>query len=83
MKEFLTKYSITTHSIAALFATLVLAYASVPAFHDLVLNVYNLVPAGVQSLILAALGLYTWYRNGESPAPAKSWYQQQKAKGKI
>jgi hypothetical protein len=68
MKEFLAKYSITTHTVAAVFASLVLAYAAVPAFHSLVLSIYNEVPAQAQSVILAALGLYSWYRNGEQPA---------------
>jgi hypothetical protein len=77
----ISKYSTTTHSVAIVFASLVTAYAAVPAFHTFVLSIYNHVPACAQSAVLAALGLYAWYRNGESDAPApaaKTWYQQHK-----
>lgn len=68
LKAFLASHSITTHTVAAVFASLVLAYSAVPAFHDLVLHVYNAIPGKVQEVILAALGLYAWYRNGQKPA---------------
>jgi len=79
IKQFLTKYSITTHSIAALFATAVIAYNQVPAFQSYVISIYNALPKGVDAAILAAIGLYTWYRNGEQPVAApKTWYQKNK-----
>jgi hypothetical protein len=65
LSEFLIKYSITTHSVAAVFATTLLAYKAVPQFHDLVLAGYNAVPGKLQTVLTAALALYTWYRNGE------------------
>lgn len=67
---FFAKYSTYSHAVAAVFASLILAYAEVPAFHTLVLTAYNDVPAGVQQILLAAVGLYAWYRNGEvAPTP--------------
>lgn len=68
LQAFFAKYSATTHTLAAVFASLVVAYAEVPAFHAFVANAYAHVPAGAQSAVLAAFGLYTWYRNGEQPA---------------
>ena len=66
LKQFFTKYTITTHSLAAAFAFLVAAYAAVPAFHALVVQVYNYFPALAQQIVMAAFGLYAWYRNGEA-----------------
>jgi hypothetical protein len=80
LTSFYQKYSGLTHTLAAGFASLVLAYAAVPAFHSFVLSIYDHVPNGAQSAILAALGLYAWYRNGATPAAptAKTWYQLHK-----
>ena len=69
MNEFLAKYSNLTHWLAAAFGSLILAYNAVPAFHALVQQAYQAIPASVQSVALAALGLYMWYRNGQQPAP--------------
>lgn len=58
----MASHSITTHTIAALFAAAVLAYSQVQQFHDLVLSIYSHIPSGVQQFIVAALALYSWYR---------------------
>jgi hypothetical protein len=54
------------HVAAALFAGAIAAYAEVPAFHSLVVSIYNLIPASGHELILALLGLMAWYKNTQS-----------------
>ena len=57
-----------SHVVAVVFAGAVLAYAQVPAFHALVLQVYAALPAWLEQWILAGVGLYAWYRTSDSAA---------------
>jgi hypothetical protein len=68
IEAFLAKYSITTHTLAAIFVFLCAAYAGVPQVHDLFLKAYSALPGGVQQVVVAAFALYAWYRNGLSKA---------------
>ena len=67
--KFVANYSTYTHYVAGVFTALILAYSQVPAFHTLVQNVYHTIPAGVQQLALAGVGLYAWYHNGQHTTP--------------
>jgi len=57
-----------SHFMAGLFGTAVAAYAMVPPFHALVLQIQATLPAGVEDAVTAALGIYVWYHNSRSPA---------------
>ena len=61
LKAFFAKYSITTHSLAGAVATLTLLYASVPAFHDLVVSAYSASPAWVHKVVAAGFGILAFY----------------------
>ena len=50
------------HVMAAVFASLMLAYAAVPQFHALVLQIHALLPGWSQELLTTGLALYAWYR---------------------
>lgn len=60
--KWFVSHNVTTHTIAAIFAMAVLAYAQVQSFHDLVLSVYSHIPSWCQQVIVTALALYSWYR---------------------
>lgn len=49
------------HAMAGAFASLMIAYAAVPAFAHLCNSVYALIPQWGHEAILAGLGLYAWY----------------------
>jgi hypothetical protein len=51
-----------SHVVAGLFASAVLAYSLVPSFASLLNSIYALIPAWGHEVILAALGLYAWYK---------------------
>lgn len=59
------------HVIAAAFALGVLAYAQVPSFANLVTNIYNTMPTWAHEWILAAIGVWTWYKNTQSITGSK------------
>lgn len=52
-----------SHVAATVFAALIAAYAAVPAFHQLVVNLFKVTPSWLHEILLAAFGLYTWYKN--------------------
>ena len=56
------------HVIAAVFAGAMLAYASVPQFHALVLQIHALLPGWVQEVATTALALYAWYKSNHKSA---------------
>ena len=62
IKKFLADHSITTHSLAVVFAFLFAAYFQVPAFHDYLFHIYGLLPQFGKETIATALALYAWYR---------------------
>jgi hypothetical protein len=68
LKTFLEKYSISTHTLASGFATLVLLYAAVPAFHDLVFKVYSLMPSWAHEVVTALLAVYAFYHGAQKPS---------------
>lgn len=51
------------HVVAGLFAAAIAAYAVVPDFKNLVFHVYSLTPSWFHEVALAAIGLWTWYKN--------------------
>ena len=57
-----------THVMAGLFLAAIGAFGAVPAFHTLCMNLYRLLPGWAEQVILAALGIYAWYRVSRSPA---------------
>ena len=63
IKAWFAKKGGFTHVVAGGVGVLVLGYASVPAFHTLVVNAYAVLPAWAEQTAAAALGLYMWYRN--------------------
>lgn len=50
------------HVMAAIFTSLMVAYAAVPQFHTLVLQIHQALPAWLQELVTTALALYAWYK---------------------
>lgn len=69
MKDFLAKYSITTHTIAAVLLFLVGADKLVPSFHDFWTAIYGYFPALVQTGLSAAVGLALLYFAGRKTPP--------------
>jgi hypothetical protein len=61
MKKWLTNNTVTAHSIAAVFAVLVLLYAQVPAFTNLCNSLYTQSPTWLHEWILAVIGVLAWY----------------------
>lgn len=56
-----------SHVCAAIFLALMAAYAAVPAFHQMVNQIHDALPAWVQELATTALALYAWYKTTRSP----------------
>lgn len=56
------------HVVALFFASAIAAYGMVPAFAQLVNNIYSTMPEWSHQLILAFLGLYAWYKQTNKPA---------------
>lgn len=61
IKDYISSRTITTHSIVAGFTTLVLLYAAVPGFRDLVNHVYSLTPSWFHEVAVAAFGIWAFY----------------------
>lgn len=68
LKAFLAKHPITTHSLAGTFATACVLYAAVPAFHDLVVHVYQVMPPWAHEGLTAGLGIYAFYSGSKKQA---------------
>jgi len=60
-----------SHVVATVFTLAVLAYGSVPAFQQLCMTVYNLMPGWAHQVLLAVLGLVMWYRNNQKVLPVE------------
>lgn len=71
ISSWFAKYSVWTHVVAA-FVFLVGAFNYVPQFHAVVLQIYGLIPAWAQTVVLTAIALYAWYRNGEPTSTAST-----------
>lgn len=50
------------HVGAAVIAGAVTCYAAVPAFHQLVINIWAKTPPALREIGAAIGGIYTWYR---------------------
>ncbi len=63
-----------SHVAAAVFTSLMLAYAAVPSFHALVIQVHATLPGWLQELFTTALALYAWYKttNAKTQSPAST-----------
>ena len=59
-------HSITTHSLVAAFSTLVMLYAAVPEFHQLVVNIYAGTPPWFHQAAAAAFGIWALYQGSSS-----------------
>jgi hypothetical protein len=57
-----------THVMAVLFVGTVGAFGAVPDFHHLCLKLYHALPGWAEEIVLAAVGIYAWYRVSLSPA---------------
>lgn len=55
------------HVIAGIYLGAIAAYAAVPAFHQLVTSVNAMLPAWLEQLVLALIGIFAWYKNTQSP----------------
>jgi hypothetical protein len=73
LKLFWSKYPITSHGLAVLFAMVLEAYAEVPQFHALVMQLYNAMPAHTQGIITCVIALILWYKNNR-----KQWTTEQR-----
>lgn len=62
--DFLAKYRITTHGIAAVIAFCVAAYYQYPPFQQLVLSTYGHFPMWAKQIITVTILLWNLYRNG-------------------
>lgn len=65
LKAFLAKYPVTTHSLAGAVGTLAFLYAMVPAFHDLVVDAYQLTPSWFHKVAAAAFAIYAFYHGAQ------------------
>jgi len=57
-----------SHVMAGLFLMAVGAFGAVPAFHTLCMNVYQMLPAWVEEILVSAAGIYAWYHASHSAA---------------
>lgn len=49
------------HVVAAVWSGAILAYAAVPPFHQLVIDIWAKTPPGAREVGLAVVGLAAWY----------------------
>lgn len=59
------------HVAAAVFASLMLAYAAVPQFHALVLSINAALPSWLEELTTTVIALAVWYKNNQSNSPTQ------------
>lgn len=53
------------HIVAVAFTSAIVAYAAVPPFHTLVLDVWAKTPPMAREAGLAFAGLYAWYKQNQ------------------
>jgi hypothetical protein len=58
------------HLVAAIYLGAIGAYAAVPAFEQLVDNVYGVMPHWLKLVALAVVGCIAWYRNNQASLDA-------------
>ena len=58
-----------SHVVAAVFAGAMLAYAAVPEFHALVLQINAALPGWAEELGTTIIALIVWYKNNQSAYP--------------
>jgi hypothetical protein len=67
LQAFLAKYSITTHSVAAVITALIGAYYTSPQFHDFVMATYNKLPKDDKDIVATIVALVAlYYRSTKS-----------------
>ena len=54
-------HTLTTHSLVGAFLTLSTLYTAVPAFQQLVNNMYSKTPTWFHTLAMAVVGIITYY----------------------
>ena len=65
IKNWLSKYSISTHTVIVAAAVLAGAYDAVPQFHALVMQLYHALPGWLEQIVTVVLAVYAWYRKGQ------------------
>lgn len=65
LKQWYQSHTQLTHYLAAAFTFLIAAFYQVPQFHDLVIQVYGHFPVWGKQLVVTAIALYGFYRNGQ------------------
>jgi hypothetical protein len=67
IQDWMKSHNVTTHTLAVAIAGTITLYEQVPAFHDLVGQIYTHIPTGLHSVITAGLAVYAFYRRGTDP----------------
>lgn len=62
-KAWLAKQGGFSHVVGSLFIAAPIAYAAVPAFHQLVIDVWAITPPLAREAGFSIVGLYAWYQN--------------------
>jgi len=65
LKSWFDSNTSLTHYVAVAIVFLIGAYYNVPAFHQLVVDIYANLPGWGKELATAIVALYLWYRNGQ------------------
>ena len=65
IKSWYQSHTQLTHYAAAVITFLIAAFYQVPQFHDLVMQAYGVFPHWAKQLVVTAIALYGFYRNGQ------------------
>lgn len=65
LKQWFAQYGGFTHALAGATATVVLLYASVPAFQSLVNSAYSHTPSWFHDVAVAGIGIYAFYHGAQ------------------
>jgi hypothetical protein len=69
LNVFLSRYSLSTHSIVVFFSVLVTMYYEVPEVHSYVYNGYTHLPTGLKNFISVMVVALAWYWRGRKIWP--------------
>lgn len=65
IKTWLAKYTITSHTVAGAFTTVVLFYYANPQFHTYVLQAYGHLPSWSREAFTLIVAFVAWYKNNK------------------
>lgn len=71
---FLSRYSLSTHSLVVFSTVMVTMYFEVPTVHDYVYTTFTHLPAGLKNIIGVLIAAGTWYWRGR-----KIWHPMERA----